>query len=52
MVGSFLGCCARAASGHAAAQRDEVAAVQLIEVHSVPCQQARAGFAGYRIGAD
>jgi hypothetical protein len=29
-----------------------LAPFQLIELHSVPCQQARAGFAGYRIGED
>ncbi len=37
IVDSF-GCCARAASGHAAAvppKRDEVASFQLIELHSV-----------------
>jgi hypothetical protein len=35
--------------GRAAEQRDELAPFQLIELH---CQQARAGFAGYRIGED
>ena len=44
-------CCARAASGHAAAaeQRDELAPFQLIELHSVP---ARAGLQDIRIGKD
>jgi hypothetical protein len=40
-----------AASGHAAAaQRDEVAPSQLVELHSVPASQG--WIAGYRIGSD
>src|SRR6266851_8318543 len=44
-------CCALAASGHAAAaKRDELAALQLIEWHSVPFQPGR--IAGYRVGEE
>jgi hypothetical protein len=41
MTGSLPGCCARAASGRAAEQRDEVAAFQLIELHH-QCRQPEA----------
>ena len=45
MVGNFVGCWARAASGHsrrrAAEQRDEFATFQLISLHSVPASQGR-----------
>ena len=46
----IAGGCVRAASGHAAEKRDEVAPFYLIELHSVPASQDR--FAGYRIGEE
>jgi hypothetical protein len=54
MVGSLPVCCARAASGHAAAAAptsgDELAAFQLVELHLIPASQGR--LVEYRIGKD
>jgi hypothetical protein len=52
MVGSLPDCCARAASGHAAAAppRSVTPPSQSIELHSVPASQGRT--TGYRIGED
>jgi hypothetical protein len=46
-ITGIAGCCALAASGHAAEQRDELATFQLIEWHSAPASQGQ--IAGYRI---
>src|SRR6516165_4780386 len=45
-----FGCCARAATGHAAAERDEVTPFPLTEMHPTPRSQGRIG--GYRINED